>query len=83
MATAAQVQTKQRPWWLTLMNGILALIIGAVLLWAPAKTKVETYQLLVFFLGFFWLFEGILDIVLIFVDHSMWGWKKPKKNTSS
>jgi uncharacterized membrane protein HdeD (DUF308 family) len=75
MATAAQVQTKQRPWWLTLMNGILALIIGAVLLWAPAKTKVETYQLLVFFLGFFWLFEGILDIVLIFVDHSMWGWK--------
>jgi uncharacterized membrane protein HdeD (DUF308 family) len=75
MTTASQVQTQQRPWWLTLMNGILALIVGAILLWAPAKTKVETYQLLVFFLGFWWLFQGIMDIVSIFIDHSMWGWK--------
>lgn len=75
MTTAAQVQTQQRPWWLTLMNGILALIVGAILLWAPAKTKVETYQLLIFFLGFWWLFQGILDIVAIFIDHSMWAWK--------
>ena len=75
MTTATQVQTKQRPWWLLLINGILAVIVGAVLLWAPAKTKVETYQLLVFFLGFFWLIQGVFDIVAIFVDHSMWGWK--------
>jgi uncharacterized membrane protein HdeD (DUF308 family) len=75
MTTASQVQTKQRPWWLTLIAGILALIVGAVLLWAPAKTKVETYQLLVAILGVYWLVEGIFDIVSIFVDHSMWGWK--------
>jgi uncharacterized membrane protein HdeD (DUF308 family) len=75
MTAATQVQTQQRPWWLTLITGIMAVIIGAILLWAPAKTKVETYQLLVFFLGFFWLLEGIFDIVSIFMDHSMWGWK--------
>jgi uncharacterized membrane protein HdeD (DUF308 family) len=75
MTAATQVQTKQRPWWLTLITGVMAVIIGAILLWAPAKTKVETYQLLVFFLGFFWLLEGIFDIVSIFMDHSMWGWK--------
>lgn len=75
MATASQVQTQQRPWWLTLMNGIFALIIGAVLLWGSTITKLETYQFLVFLLGFFWFFQGILDIVLIFIDHSMWGWK--------
>ncbi len=73
--TASQVQTQQRPWWLTLTTGILAFIVGAILLWSPAKTKVETYQLLVFFLGIYWLVEGIFDIIAIFVDHSMWGWK--------
>jgi uncharacterized membrane protein HdeD (DUF308 family) len=75
MTTATAIQTKQRPWWLTLITGILALIIGAVLLWSPVKTKVETYQLLVAFLGIYWLIAGIFDIVAIFVDHSMWGWK--------
>jgi uncharacterized membrane protein HdeD (DUF308 family) len=75
MTTASQVKTQPRPWWLTLITGISVLIIGAVLLWAPAKTKVETYQVLVFFIGFYWLIEGIFDIVAIFIDHSMWAWK--------
>jgi uncharacterized membrane protein HdeD (DUF308 family) len=69
------MQTKQRPWWLTLIAGILALIVGAVMLWAPAKTKVDTYQILIAFLGVYWLVEGIFDIVSIFIDHTAWGWK--------
>jgi uncharacterized membrane protein HdeD (DUF308 family) len=36
---------------------------------------VETYQLLVFFLGLYWVIAGILDIVHMFQDHSAWGWK--------
>jgi uncharacterized membrane protein HdeD (DUF308 family) len=75
MATASQVQTKQRPWWLVLITGIAAVIVGAILLWAPAKTKVETYQVLVAMLGIYWLVVGIFDIIAIFIDHSMWGWK--------
>ncbi len=39
MTTATQLETKQRPWWLTLIAGILALIVGGILLWAPAKTS--------------------------------------------
>jgi uncharacterized membrane protein HdeD (DUF308 family) len=74
-ASATSMKTKQRPWWLTLINGILALIIGAILLWAPAKTKIETYQLVVAFLGFYWLFRGVFEIVYMFVDHTAWGWK--------
>jgi uncharacterized membrane protein HdeD (DUF308 family) len=73
--SATAMQTKQRPWWLTLIGGILAFIVGAVLLWSPAKTKVETYQLLVAVLGIYWLVEGIFDIVSIFIDHTAWGWK--------
>ncbi len=75
MTTASQVQTQQRPWWLTLIAGILAVIVGGILLWAPAKTKIDTYLILVAILGIYWLVEGILDIVSIFIDHSMWGWK--------
>lgn len=75
MTAATQVETRQRPWWLTLIAGILAVIVGAVLLWAPAKTRVETYQLLIAILGVWWLVQGIFDIISIFIDHSMWGWK--------
>jgi uncharacterized membrane protein HdeD (DUF308 family) len=74
-AAAVQTQTKQRPWWLTLISGILAVIVGGVLLWSPAKTKIETYQVLVALIGIWWLVQGILDIIHIFTDHSMWGWK--------
>jgi len=75
MSEASQVETKQRPWWLILVAGIVATFVGAILLWSPAKTKVETYLILVAVLGIYFLIQGILDLVSIFVDHSMWGWK--------
>jgi uncharacterized membrane protein HdeD (DUF308 family) len=76
MSTAAMVsETKQRPWWVTLVEGILALIVGAILLWAPAKDKVDTYMILVAVLGIYWLVDGIMNIVSLFIDHTMWGWK--------
>jgi len=75
-ATAApQTTTRQRPWWLTLMTGVLALVVGGILLWAPAKDKIETYLVLLMALGFYWLLEGTLHIVSMFIDHSMWGLK--------
>jgi uncharacterized membrane protein HdeD (DUF308 family) len=73
--SATSMQTQQRPWWLTLIMGIAAFVIGAILLWAPAKSKVETYQLLIAFLGIYWLISGIMDIVAMFTDHTAWGWK--------
>ncbi|MGE5376553.1 MAG: DUF308 domain-containing protein [Bacteroidota bacterium] len=74
-ASAVQTQTRQRPWWLTLISGILAVIIGATLLWGGLGAKVQTYMLLVTFLGIWWMVQGIFDIIAIFIDHSMWGWK--------
>jgi uncharacterized membrane protein HdeD (DUF308 family) len=69
------MDTKPHPFWKTLIAGIAAVIVGAILLWAPAKTKVETYTLLVALLGLWWLISGILDIVHIFTDRTAWGWK--------
>jgi uncharacterized membrane protein HdeD (DUF308 family) len=75
MDQAGAAQVRRRPWWMTVILGFAALIIGAILLWAPAKNKVNTYELLVAFLGIYWVIIGIMDLVSMFVDHSMWGWK--------
>lgn len=72
-STAVQAGTQQRPWWLTLISGILATIVGALMLWSDQKADV--YFFLVTFLGIWWMIQGIFDIISIFIDHSMWGWK--------
>jgi len=59
------------PWWLVLLQGIIALILGIVLLVWPGVTLV----LLVTFLGVYWLGTGILSIVSIFIDRTNVGWK--------
>ncbi|MBP1693514.1 MAG: conserved rane protein of unknown function [Chloroflexi bacterium] len=79
MATATETtsaeETKRAkagfPWWLVLIEGILAIIVGLLLLVYPVKTFVA----LSFFVGIWWFINGIFDIVMIFFDHSMWGWK--------
>ena len=75
MTTAVATQPKGRPWWLTLISGVLATIIGAVLLWGGLLNKIDTYILLVTFLGIWWMVQGIFDIIGIFIDHARWGWK--------
>lgn len=72
---ALSLQTKQRPWWLTLIGGILAVIVGGLLLWANLQTKVEVFVFLVVALGIYWLIDGIFTLVSMFVDHTAWGWK--------
>jgi uncharacterized membrane protein HdeD (DUF308 family) len=68
---AMQLETKQVPWWLVLMGGILNIVVGILLLTSPVKTA---YTLVVV-LGFYWIFAGIFTLVGMFIDHSAWGWK--------
>jgi uncharacterized membrane protein HdeD (DUF308 family) len=76
MAVSTNAQkTQPRPWWSTLIIGIVGVIVGGILLWAPAKTKVDTYQVLIAALGLWWLIRGLVDIFLLFYDRTMWGWK--------
>jgi uncharacterized membrane protein HdeD (DUF308 family) len=67
----AQMQSVEVPWWLVLVQGIFALIIGFFLLIAPGKTTFLVVQ----FLGIYWLISGIFQIIGMFIDHSNWGWK--------
>ena len=59
------------PWWLVLIQGIAAIVIGALLLVSPGATTL----ILVQFLGLYWFITGILTIVTIFIDSTAWGWK--------
>jgi uncharacterized membrane protein HdeD (DUF308 family) len=71
MEDAMSFETKQAPWWLLLMGGILNIIIGILLLTNPAKTTIA----FAWVLGLYWLVQGILTLVGMFLDHSAWGWK--------
>jgi uncharacterized membrane protein HdeD (DUF308 family) len=59
------------PWWMTLIAGIAMIFVGLLLLSAPAATTAVLVQLL----GWYWLVDGILRLVSIFLDRAGWGWK--------
>jgi uncharacterized membrane protein HdeD (DUF308 family) len=69
------LETRDRPWWLLLIEGVLAVVIGLILLLAEPRTRLELYQFLVVVLGLYWLISGILTLVNMFMDHTAWGWK--------
>ena len=72
---AAPAQPLGRPWWMTLILGIAAIIIGGLLLFGSLGTQLRTYQMLIVLIGIWWLVDGIMNIVHIFFDHRQWGWK--------
>jgi uncharacterized membrane protein HdeD (DUF308 family) len=75
-ATAVQTkQQQQRPWWLTLVMGIAAVIVGGILLFGSLTAQARTYLLLVQLLGIWWLVDGIVNIIYLFTDRTAWGWK--------
>jgi uncharacterized membrane protein HdeD (DUF308 family) len=59
------------PWWYLLVEGIAAIVAGVLLLMIPSKMSV----LLVQVLSIYWLIQGIVSIISMFIDSSAWGWK--------
>lgn len=71
MTTATIQTTRANVWWVFLLQGIAAILLGFMLLTAPAATLVS----LVTFLGFYWIVSGVLSFVQMFVDRSVpWIW---------
>lgn len=68
---AATTADQSAIWWVFLLEGIAALIVGVLLLVHPAQTLVA----IAIFLGFYWLFVGVLELVRVFVDRTVpWYW---------
>jgi uncharacterized membrane protein HdeD (DUF308 family) len=59
------------PWWLLLIQGIAAILIGGMLLNKPLSTTVW----LIYFVGWWWLISGIFDLVSLIWSRELWGWK--------
>lgn len=59
------------PWWLVLIQGIAAMIIGVLLLTNPLQTS----AIIVWSVGLYWVFAGILSLVRIFTDRGHTFWK--------
>lgn len=73
--TAIAAKPAGRPWWMTLILGIGSIVVGGLLLFGTLDTKVDTYKMLVVLIGIWWLMDGIMNIVHMFIDHRRWGWK--------
>jgi len=65
------VELQLFPWWLLLLWGILALLLGVALLMTPGMTTV----LLITFMGAYWLVGGIFALASLAVDRTNMGWK--------
>jgi uncharacterized membrane protein HdeD (DUF308 family) len=70
-AEVVQQEKQNIPWWVVLLQGIAAVILGVLLLTKPGMTMVVVVQLI----GIYWFVAGIFQIVAIFIDHTQWGWK--------
>lgn len=73
-ADAAVVDMKaelQEIWWIPLVQGIAAIVLGILLLTYTGATA----AIMAGFIGFYWMISGVVNIVAIFVDRAMWGWK--------
>ncbi len=73
METSVSVKYRvlAEPWWLILLQGLAAIILGILLLIAPSITMIALVQIV----GIYWFVAGILGIVHIFIDSRHWGWK--------
>jgi uncharacterized membrane protein HdeD (DUF308 family)/predicted flap endonuclease-1-like 5' DNA nuclease len=58
-------------WWVVLILGIAAIIMGVLLLTQP----LATIQSIVVFLGIYWLITGAVTLVSLLWNREQWGWK--------
>lgn len=71
MTAVAEQPAQEVPWWVVLIQGIAALILGLFLMFRPGITTIVLVQ----FIGLYWLIAGIFSIIGIFLHKGeSWGW---------
>ena len=58
-------------WWLVLIEGIAAIILGVLLLARP----LATISSIVVILGIYWLITGVATLISLMWNREQWGWK--------
>jgi uncharacterized membrane protein HdeD (DUF308 family) len=64
------VEVLTTPWWVVLLEGVIAIIAGLFLLYEPVTTTILLIQIL----GIFWLAGGIVSVIgaLVFPENLWW-----------
>ena len=70
-ATAIDAKPLHMPWWIPLIEGIAAVILGIYLWTQPLATATILVQVL----AIFWIISGIMTLLRLFTDRAHWGWK--------
>jgi uncharacterized membrane protein HdeD (DUF308 family) len=73
MTAATKDEIAGIPWWLVLIEGIALIIIGALFLFFPYRIEVLMFVIKV--LGIYWIISGVFQLIVMFMDHTAWGWK--------
>jgi uncharacterized membrane protein HdeD (DUF308 family) len=68
---SVRTQILRGPWWLMLITGIAAVVLGIFLILAPVRTTVALVQIL----GIYWLITGVFSLVSLIVNRANWAWK--------
>ena len=71
MTTRAGRRGGTLPWWLVLVEGVVAAFLGLILLIAPGASLVFLVEIL----GLYLFVAGVFRIVGIFLDASSWAWR--------
>ena len=71
MSTAVAQKPATMPWWIVLIQGIAAIIIGVLLLTNPLQTA----AIIVWSVGLYWVITGVISLVRIFTDRGHTFWK--------
>ncbi len=74
IGSTAQASHPQQSWlwWLPVLFGICAIVLGVLLLARPGMTAL----VLVVVMGVYWLIEGVFDVIFAVVHRArQWGWR--------
>jgi len=59
------------PWWIMLVEGLAAVVVGIFLFTNPVATTVT----IVWFVALYWVITGLFSLASLFWDRAQWGWR--------
>lgn len=71
VATARGHLDAHESWWIPLVMGVVAVALGGLFLTHPTETSVWVTVVV----GFWFMMSGIMNLFLLFMDRTQWGWK--------
>lgn len=70
-SSTIEVQASSSSRWLVVIEGVIAILLGILLVIKPIETTTVVLQLM----GWFFFIAGVFTVLSILIDREYWGWK--------